>query len=169
MKKTFLFISIFLIAGMVGFSFSKTPKKEFTKEGLENKMIASDGSEIVFKDILNKYKGKTVVIEIWASWCGDCIAGMPKLKTLQSENPDLVYVFLSVDKTADKWKTGIEKHQLKGEHFLITDGMNGVFGKSIDLDWIPRYMVVDKKGKIVLYKAIKADDEELVATLKKLK
>jgi len=44
--------------------------------------------------------------------------------------------------------------------------MKGVFGSSINLDWIPRYMIVDKEGKIALFKAIEADDEKLIATLK---
>jgi hypothetical protein len=47
--------------------------------------------------------------------------------------------------------------------------MKGVFGKSIKLNWIPRYMVVDKAGKIALFKAIEADDEKIAETLNKLK
>jgi hypothetical protein len=94
---------------------------------------------------------------------------MPKVKALQKENPDLVYLFLSMDKSYEKWKIGIDKYNVKGEHYLVTDGMKGVFGKSIDLDWIPIYMVVDKTGKIALYKAIEADDETLITIIKKLK
>jgi hypothetical protein len=45
----------------------------------------------------------------------------------------------------------------------------GEFAAGIKLDWIPRYMVVDKTGKIALFKAIEADDQTLIATLKKLK
>ena len=44
-----------------------------------------------------------------------------------------------------------------------------LFGKSIDLNWIPRYMVVDKTGKIALYNVIEADDEKLIKTLESLK
>jgi hypothetical protein len=38
MKKTFAFFSLFLIIGLVTFSFTETPKKEFTQDGLENKI-----------------------------------------------------------------------------------------------------------------------------------
>jgi hypothetical protein len=41
--------------------------------------------------------------------------------------------------------------------------------QSINLDWIPRYMVVDRKGKIALYKVIEADDEKLIKTIESLK
>jgi len=78
-------------------------------------------------------------------------------------------LFISMDKTYDAWKSGIQKHQLEGEHYLTSDGMKGVFGKSINLDWIPRYMVVDKTGRIALYKVIEADDEKLIKTLESLK
>jgi hypothetical protein len=84
---------------------------------------------------------------------------MPKIKELQKNNPDVVYVFFSCDKTFDKWKEGIEKHVLKGDHYLVKDGMKGTFGKSIDLNWIPRYIVVNKKSKISLYRAIETDFE----------
>lgn len=78
------------------------------------------------------------------------------------------YVFLSVDKTSEAWIKGIEKHEIKGKHYLIPDGMKGEFGKSIDLDWIPRYIILDKNGKIVLYRAIETDFDKINETIKNL-
>lgn len=144
-------------------------KKEFSKAALNNKLVALDGSQVAFKDIISKYRGKTVVMEVWASWCGDCVKAMPKLKELQKNNPDVAYLFISMDKAEDKWKSGIEKHELKGDHYWATDGMKGKFGQSIDLDWIPRYVIIDKSGKIELYRAIETDFEKIDATLKQLK
>jgi hypothetical protein len=43
--------------------------------------------------------------------------------------------------------------------------MKGSFGKSIDLDWIPRYIVVNKKSKISLFRAIETDFELIQKTL----
>jgi hypothetical protein len=48
-----------------------------------------------------------------------------------------------MDKTADKWITGIDKHELKGDHFMANDQQQGVFGSAIGLDWI---LIVDKKN-----------------------
>jgi hypothetical protein len=73
-----------------------------------------------------------------------------------------------MDKAFDKWQAGIEKHELQGDHYWVTDGMKGVFGKSIDLDWIPRYIILDKKGKIITYRAIETDFEQINETLKTL-
>lgn len=157
---------IALFVALASFSCSKAQKKEFSKEALAENVVAMDGSEVSFQSILDKYKGKTVVLEFWASWCGDCVKAMPKIKELQQNNPDVVYVFFSCDKTFDKWKEGIEKHELKGDHYLVKDGMKGSFGKSLDLDWIPRYIVVNKKSKISLYRAIETDFDLIQKTLK---
>ena len=154
-----------LLVAVVSFSCSNAQKKEFSNEALSENLVALDGSKVAFQTILEKYKGKTIVLEFWASWCGDCVKAMPKIKELQAKNSEVIYVFLSCDKTADKWKEGIEKHELKGEHFLIKDGMKGAFGKAVDLDWIPRYIIVNKNGGISLYRAIETDFDLIQKTL----
>jgi thiol-disulfide isomerase/thioredoxin len=164
-------IKIFVLITLL-ISFLSCAQKDQTtlkKESLENMMITTENKSIVLSEILKKHEGKTVVIDVWASWCSDCLKGIPKLRTLQEQYPNVVYLFISMDKTYETWMQGIEKYDLKGEHYLTSDGMKGVFGKSIELDWIPRYMVIDKTGKIALYKAIEADDEKLIKTLQILK
>ena len=161
---------VLAVIAFISFSCTQAQKTAFSKEALSEKLLATDGSQVTFKNILKKYKGETLVIEVWASWCGDWVKAMPKLKELQANNPDVSYLFISADKTADKWKAGIEKHELnKGDHYMMNDGMKGLFGKAIDLDWIPRYIVVDKTGKIVLYRAIETDFEKINSTLQSLK
>ena len=162
-------IIVLLIAFATFSCTSNAQKTKFSEEALSETLLATDGSQVAFKDILKKHKGKTLVIEVWASWCGDCIKAMPKLKELQANNPDVAYVFISMDKTADKWKVGIEKYELKGDNFMANDQMKGVFAKAIDVDWIPRYIVLDKNGKIVLYRAIETDFDKINETLKNLK
>lgn len=162
---------IFVLATLLISTLGCAQKEEtsFKKEALNNVMVTVENKSITFAEILKKYERKTVVIDIWASWCSDCIKSMPKVKDLQKKYPDATYLFISMDKTYDAWIKGIEKHEINGEHYLTSDGMKGIFGKSVNLDWIPRYMVVDKSGKIVLYKVIEADDEKLIQTLDSLK
>jgi len=142
----------------------------FTEEALSSKMKSVEGKEIAFKDILEQYKGKTVVIDVWASWCPDCKKGMPKVHALQKQFPDVAYLFLSYDREDARWLKGIESFGTKGDNYHVGTNMKeGAFSKSVKLDWIPRYMVVDKTGKIALFKAIEADDAKLIETLNKLK
>ena len=142
---------------------------EFSKESLASKLTTTDNKDISFEEILKQNEGKTVVIEVWASWCSDCVKSMPQVKELKAQYPDVAFVNLSCDKTFDAWKTGIEKHEVSGENYLIKDGMKGEFGQSLKLDWIPRFIVVDKKGKIALFRAIEKDFDLIKETIEKTK
>src|SRR5690606_12809305 len=146
-------------------SFAQAQDKTFTKAALNEKFLSEDNTEISFSEILQQYKGKTVLIDIWASWCKDCIEGMPKVQKLQKENPEVVFLFLSLDKEMESWKHGIEKYGVMGENYFIPAGWKGAFCSSIDLDWIPRYIIVNPKGEISLYKAIETNDENLLKVL----
>jgi len=163
MKNVFLScIALFAIV-------SCSQAQNFSDKALSEPLSTINDRSTTLADILAKHKGKTIVIEIWASWCGDCVKAMPQLKSLQAAHPEADFVFISMDKTADKWKDGVEKHQLKGAHYMAPDGMKGKFGTAIDLDWIPRYIIVDKDGKIVTYRAIEKDFEAMDKTLNALK
>ena len=138
---------------------------QFSEEALNDTFIDLEGNSITFQSILDNQEKETLVIDIWASWCGDCIKGMPKVKVLQKNYPEAAYVFLSLDKTQGAWKRGIKKYKVQGEHYFMASGWNGPFGEFVDLDWIPRYMVVNKNGTIKLFKAIKADDDNIKQNL----
>ncbi len=143
-------------------------KKEFPKEALAAKLLSVTGKNVTLQDVLNKHKGKTIVLDVWASWCSDCIKGLPLVKALQQKTKDIApeYVFLSVDRKEDKWKAAIKNRNITGDHYLVTSkSMKGALGKSIDLSWIPRYMVVGKDGKIKMYNAVKADDKRILSAV----
>ncbi|MDG1805530.1 TlpA disulfide reductase family protein [Flavicella sp.] len=154
---------LLLLAASCGKAQDKT---KFSKEALAEEMIDVNGEQILFAEVISKYKGKRVVIDVWASWCSDCIGGMPKVKELQKEYGDAVFLFLSVDKDYTSWKKGIEKYNVLGEHYFIPAGWKSDFNNSIDLDWIPRYMVVDESGRIKLHKATKASDKKIEKAIK---
>lgn len=159
-------MNILLIALISFLSCSKDTPTQFSQDALNDTFVTLSGETTSFNEILTKHEGKTLLIDVWASWCKDCIKGMPKVKTLQENNTDVVYVFLSLDKSMDSWKRGIDKYQVEGDHYFMQSGWKGDFGTFIDLDWIPRYMVVDETGTIKLFKAVKADDSKLINALK---
>jgi thiol-disulfide isomerase/thioredoxin len=161
--------SIFALALTISmFSCSKAQKTSFSAAALPINLTTTAGDSKAFSEILAAHKGKVTLVEVWASWCGDCVKAMPKIKAIQAEFPEVDYVFISADKTADKWAEGIAKHELTGAHYMMTDGMKGAFGQAIDLDWIPRYIILDAQGKIITYRAIETDFETIQTTLKSL-
>jgi len=151
---------------LIVFSCNAQRPTTFSEDALNDTFITLDDETVTFKNILETHKNTTVVIDIWASWCKDCIGGMPKVKALQKEHENVTYIFLSLDKNQKAWKRGIEKYNIIGEHYFMQSGWKGPFGTFVDLDWIPRYMVVDKQGNIKLFKAVEADDKNIKDILK---
>jgi thiol-disulfide isomerase/thioredoxin len=140
---------------------------QFSEKALNDSLKTIENTSKSIKDILKEHKGKKLLINVWASWCGDCIVGMPKLKQLQKEFPDIGYVFISTDRNMHAWKRAMEKYNLKGDHYLLEKGMDSDFGDFLNSNWIPRYMVINENGFVDLFKATKVTDARIVKALKK--
>ena len=139
---------------------------QFSEAALNDALLTLNDDSILFKSILEKHQGKTLFIDVWASWCKDCLEGLPGVKALQAKHPEVDFVFLSLDKTQKAWKKGIKRLEIKGDHYFMKSGWKGVMGTFLDLDWIPRYMIIDKQGKIKVFKAIETTDITLLNNLK---
>ncbi|QXP65573.1 TlpA disulfide reductase family protein [Polaribacter sp. AHE13PA] len=140
---------------------------EFSEKALLEKVYDLNDEVSTFKDVIDQYKGKKVLIDVWASWCRDCLVGMPKVKELQTAFPEVVYLFLSVDEKKSSWKRGVKRYDVIGEHYNLPQGMKkGDLVGFLNLSWIPRYVVVDENGKITLFNATDASDENIIKALK---
>lgn len=140
---------------------------QFSEEALQETFTSLGKEDVTFQSILEKHKGKKILIDIWASWCRDCIVRLPELKNLQKENPDVSYVFLSLDKSLNSWQKAIDRYKIEGDHYFMKSGKKGEFGDFLNLWWIPRYVVVDENKEITLYKATKITDKNISEALKK--
>lgn len=169
MKRKLSFIFLLLSFMIFGQKIPTELKTSFSTLGLEDTIETVDGKTITIKSALEKHKNNIVVLDLWATWCGDCITGMPKLKELKAKNPDVKFVYFSMDKTPEAWKNGIEKYHLDGEHYYMGNNWKNNFSTSIDLNWIPRYLVLDKSGNIAKYYAVNAEDPDVQATINKLR
>lgn len=141
--------------------------REFSEEALQDVFLTTEGNDITFSEILDANKGKTLFIDVWASWCKDCLESIPELKEINARHGEVTFIFLSLDRSVKGWERGRKKHKLDyGQHYFIKAGWKkSPFCQSIELDWIPRYMVVDPEGRIALSKAIETDDTQLINTL----
>ncbi len=138
----------------------------FSDKALNDIVYSEHNNQLTIEKMLEKHKGKKVFIDVWASWCGDCVKGLKYVKILQKKYPDVVFLFLSVDKNKVAWKQGIRRFQISGSHYNLPKGMkNGDFVDFINLNWIPRYMVVDEIGQISLFKATNAADIDIEKVL----
>jgi thiol-disulfide isomerase/thioredoxin len=76
---------------------------ETTDADLNFSLINEDGHEI---DV-SSFEGKVIFMNLWATWCGPCIAEMPGIESLYqdySNNPDVAFILLSLDESFDKAK-----------------------------------------------------------------
>jgi thiol-disulfide isomerase/thioredoxin len=131
-------------------------------------LVRPDGSEVALGNVLDGTKGRKVLVDMWASWCRDCIVGLPDVKSLQkSFGNNVVFLFLSVDKDDAKWKSAIERYGISGEHYRVKGAWKTPLSNYIALDWIPRYLVLDENGMVIQPKAIHANDASLKEALSK--
>ncbi len=167
----------FLILGLIlGLNFGCSQNKpapkylmnqKFPDSVAQFKMENVKGERISFEEVLELHKGKKVVLDFWASWCKDCLEGLPKLQRLQQKTKNIDYVFLSLDKTGERWKKAIKLLAIKGDHYFISEGWKNPLTNYINLDWIPRYMILDEKGRVLQAKATKVTDAEFKKILLK--
>ncbi len=103
---------------------------------------------------LSQLKGKVVYIDVWASWCGPCIAEFPFYEALQKEmegENDVEFLFVSVDKDSEKWADFLKKNSVpKGIHTNEIEVPDHPSVQEAYNMWgVPRYILIDSKGKIV--------------------
>lgn len=107
---------------------------------------------------LSHLKGKVVYIDVWATWCAPCIKEFPYYKELEKklgERDDIEFLFVSVDQNSKNWVSFLnEKDIPKGIH--VREGIG--FGhpsvqESYNMWGVPRYILINQKGKIVNSKA----------------
>ena len=109
---------------------------------------APDGT----KHHLSEYtgRGKYVLIDFWASWCGLCIASIPFMKELYATYKDRNIVFLGVscDKDRDAWLKALEKHQLPWISMRSPSGMDDAINL-YGVDGVPTVILIDPVGNVI--------------------
>ncbi|WP_159452687.1 TlpA family protein disulfide reductase [Pedobacter nyackensis] len=97
---------------------------------------------------LSSLNGKVIYVDIWATWCGPCMQEMPhfeKLKLQYKDNPNVVFVSLSIDDSEKPWKQSVESRKADGYQWLI----NRAKLQAYNIVGIPRSLLIDKDFKMV--------------------
>lgn len=109
-----------------------------------------DDSSFKFSDL----RGKLVLIDAWATWCGPCIQHRPRILEIASkysDDPRIAVVMVSVDSELDKWKSYVSRTNPTsfGYEVNIPDGMNDTFGDKYLVKAIPKYFLINPEGIII--------------------
>lgn len=123
---------------------------EAAKKAQPFTLIDLKGNKVYLED----FKGKVVYVDFWASWCGPCRQQFPFAKELHhkltaEQKKQIVFLYISIDDTEEKWKNAIEQNQIEGFHTNSPGGWGSSVTKHFGVNSIPRYMLIDKKGNVV--------------------
>ena len=103
--------------------------------------------ENILQTILNKYKGKAVLIDMWETWCGPCRAGhktmAPMKEQMKGQNVQFVYI-ASPSSPPTTWQKMIK--DIDGDHYYLTEEQNHYILNHFESSGIPTYAIYDTKG-----------------------
>ena len=109
---------------------------------------------------LSSLKGKVVLVDFWASWCGPCRASNPSVVRLYNKLKGKGFeVFgVSIDSKKSNWVKAIKQDKIKYTQVNDNGGWNSNVAATYGVDMIPTSFLLDKTGKVI---AIDAEGKEL--------
>jgi thiol-disulfide isomerase/thioredoxin len=118
---------------------------------------------------LSSLAGKYVVIDFWATWCVPCKKEAPYFEEYAERftREDVAFVSLSVDEDKNAWAFDANYKRNKRVLQLLAKDTDGQMAKSFALNTIPRYILIDPKGRIINAQMPNASDPEFESTLLK--
>ena len=134
------------------------PAPEFTLDDLDGQPVS-----------LSQFRGKVVLLDFWASWCGPCIGDLPHLRQIKERTAGQPVVFLNLSLDTDEaaWRKAIQKHGIEGVH-VRAHGFYSDPAKSYNINGIPSYFLVDSQGVIADCPRVRETDEMVAAIEKSL-
>jgi thiol-disulfide isomerase/thioredoxin len=120
--------------------------KETQDFDYRGRFVDMDGNAVNLED----YKGKTVFINLWATWCPPCRAEMPHIESLYGkvkDNKNIEFLMIALDKEVKKSKDFIDRKEFTFPVVHASYGLNN----SLQSESIPTTLVVSPTGKIVFY------------------
>jgi thiol-disulfide isomerase/thioredoxin len=143
---------------------------ELTKLGATPPDIQqADSNGIVHK--LSHYRGKYVILDFWASWCGPCRADLPGLKKLYRKYhaSGLEVIGIALDHNRAKWTEALRTEKMPWPNWCDMNGSNNAIALRFGIKSIPKKFLLGPDGKILATGGWTKDLEPVLAQRLKLK
>lgn len=101
--------------------------------------------------IKDKYKGKVIYMDIYATWCGPCRMEFVHAGKMHSQyaGKDVAFVFVCMDSPKDQWLSTINEFNLEGDHYFFNGQSSREFLGKSGIRGYPTYLLFDRKGDLV--------------------
>ncbi|MBO6515125.1 MAG: TlpA family protein disulfide reductase [Bacteroidia bacterium] len=118
---------------------------------------------------LADFKGEYIYIDVWATWCGPCVAEAPYLFKLEKQfhNRDISFVSICMNDKKDSWLTYLRTKETSGIQ-LFAEADQTAFFEHFLINAIPRFLIIDREGKIVSHEALRPSSDELASQFEDL-
>lgn len=111
-------------------------------------------------------RGKYVLVDFWASWCGICRSTIPDIKAIAKKYPNIAIVSISDDRKEDQWRNAMAKEDMPWKQYCLTaDGGKQLLEKYL-ITGVPFYLIVDPQGRIAKVPQYASDIDDYFATIK---
>ena len=121
------------------------------------------------KTKLEDLRGKYVYIDVWATWCGPCIAEIPHLKKVEEKyhgkNIEFVSISVDTEKDYEKWKKMVVSKELGGIQLFADKNWTSDFIKAYGINAIPRFILIGPDGKVIKADAARPSSASLTELL----
>lgn len=114
----------------------------------EGKKLNGPAKDLLLK-LTKEHLGKVIYIDFWATWCAPCLQQMEYAKPLHQEFKNVVFLYLCSSSPEGKWKFIIKDRNIAGEHYLLNSEQFSYLSSAFNIATVPRYLLIDKKGKMV--------------------
>lgn len=115
---------------------------------------------------LSELRGKAVLLDFWASWCGPCRAEMPVLARIHERHKDDGLVVVGINTSEGEGRTAINARQLRIPFPVVYDDDNRI-ADSYGVHGLPTLVVVSRTGKIIAIRAGTASESALEELVRK--
>lgn len=128
------------------------------------KYISIKGDTCSLKD----FRGKYVYIDVWATWCGPCCKEIPFLQDLEKKmkKKNIVFVSISCDANRMTWARIVKEKKMGGVQLHMRNDTS--FKEAYGITGIPRFILLDKEGRIVNAYMTRPSDPATTKTLEGL-
>jgi thiol-disulfide isomerase/thioredoxin len=115
---------------------------------------------------ISEFRGKYVLIDFWASWCGPCLKELPELKRLDSiyKSGGLQILGISLDTNRTLWTAAINSHGINWVNLCDLKGNDSKPVVLLNVSAVPAKFLLDPEGNILLKDASLSEIEKLLST-----